>query len=73
MPSPMDVTPSGIVTDVRPLQPQNARAPIYVTLSGIVREVRLAQSKNTKSPIDDTSYVTESYVTEDGTVISVML
>ena len=34
----MYVTPSGIVTDVKPLQPRNADSPMYVTPSGIVRE-----------------------------------
>ena len=36
----MLVTLSGIVTDVRPLQPENAEAPISITLSGITTDVR---------------------------------
>ena len=35
----MLVTLSGIVTDVRLLQPKNASLPMVVTLSGIVMEV----------------------------------
>ena len=39
----MLVTPSGIVTDVSPLQYQNAYDPMLVTLDGIVTEVRPLQ------------------------------
>ncbi len=40
----MLVTPSRIVTLVRPLQPEKAELPMLVTLSGIVTLVRLLQS-----------------------------
>ena len=36
----MLVTPSGIVTVVKTLQPQNAKAPMLVTLFPIVTEVK---------------------------------
>ena len=39
----MLVTESGIVTDVRPLQPRNAMSPMVVTESGIVTDVRPLQ------------------------------
>ena len=42
----MLVTLSGIVTLVRPVQPENAAAPMLVTLSGIVTLVRLVQPEN---------------------------
>lgn len=42
----MEVTPSGMVTDVRPVQPEKALLPIKVTLLGIVMEVRLVQPLN---------------------------
>ena len=41
--SPIEVTPSRIVTDSRLPQPQNASIPIEVTLLGIVIDVRLLQ------------------------------
>ncbi|MCI6894251.1 MAG: hypothetical protein MR850_05590 [Bacteroidales bacterium] len=41
---PMLVTLLGIVTLVKPLQPQNARFPIHVTLLGIVTLVKPLQS-----------------------------
>ena len=39
-------TESGIVTDVRPLQDQNASDPMLVTESGIVTDVRPLQPEN---------------------------
>ena len=42
----MAVTELGIVTDVRPLQPLNAPAPIEVTDSGMVIDVRPLQFLN---------------------------
>ena len=39
----MVVTLAGIVTEVRPVQEENAELPMVVTLSGIVTEVRLVQ------------------------------
>ena len=39
----MLVTESGIVTEVRLVHPENARAPMLVTESGIVTDVRLLQ------------------------------
>ena len=39
----MLVTLLGIVTEVRPLQPEKARSPMLVTLLGIVTEVRLQE------------------------------
>ena len=42
----MLVTLDGIVTDVRPLQPENAEDPMLVTLDGIVTDVRPLQASN---------------------------
>lgn len=42
----MLVTPLGIVTEVKPLQPENAEPPILVTLSGIVIEVKPVHHEN---------------------------
>ena len=39
----MHVTPAGIVTSVRLLQPKNAESPMLVTPVGIVIPVRLLQ------------------------------
>ena len=39
----MEVTLSGMVTSVRPLQPEKAYLPMEVTLSGMVIVVRLLQ------------------------------
>jgi len=39
----MDVTPSGITTEVRFEQPENAQYPMEVTLSGITTEAREVQ------------------------------
>ena len=41
--SPIDVTLSGMVTDVKPLQPEKAYSPIDVTLSGMVTDVKPLQ------------------------------
>ena len=43
---PMLVTLSGMVIEVRLVQPENASYLILVTLSGMVMEVRLVQSEN---------------------------
>jgi hypothetical protein len=44
----------GIVTEVKPLHPENAHTPIEVTLEGIVTEVKAEQSSNAPSPIEVT-------------------
>ena len=41
----MLVTLEGMVTEVRPEQPEKACSPMLVTLEGMVMEVRLEQSK----------------------------
>ena len=41
----MVVTPSGMVTEVRLLQPEKAELPMEVTPSGMVTEVRPLQSR----------------------------
>jgi hypothetical protein len=41
----------GIVTLVRPLQPENAELPMLVTLLGIVRLVRPLQPENAELPM----------------------
>ena len=40
---PIEVTPSGIVTERKEVQSQNALLPMVVTLEGIVTEVRELQ------------------------------
>ena len=42
----MLVTPAGIVTSVRLVQPENASYPMLVTPAGIVTAVRLLQPEN---------------------------
>ena len=42
-PDPILVTLSGIVTDVRPLQPSNAPIPMLVTPPGIITDIRPLQ------------------------------
>ena len=42
----MEVTLFPMVTEVKPLQPQNAFHPIEVTLLGMVIEVKLLQPEN---------------------------
>ena len=39
----MLVTLSGMVIEIKPLQPENAFSPILVTLSGIVMDVKPVQ------------------------------
>jgi hypothetical protein len=34
--SPIDITPEGMLTEVRPVQSENAQSPIAVTPEGIV-------------------------------------
>ena len=55
-PDPMDVTESGMVTEVSPVQPENALSPMDVTESGMVTEVSPVQPENALPPMD----VTES-------------
>ena len=43
----MLVTLSGIVMDVKPLQPEKAESPMLVTLSGMVTDVKPLQSQKT--------------------------
>ena len=45
---PMLVTPSGIVTLVRPLQSRNAQTPMLVTLEGMVMLVNPLQALSSK-------------------------
>jgi hypothetical protein len=47
---PIVVTPSGIVTELRAVQPVKAPLPIVVTLSGIVTEMRAVQAVKAISP-----------------------
>jgi hypothetical protein len=42
---PIDVTLSGMVTDVKPLQNEKALPPIDVTLSGMVTDIKPLQSE----------------------------
>jgi hypothetical protein len=51
-----------MVTDVKPLQPENAFSPIEVTLDGMVTDVKPLQPSNASSPIE---------VTPDGMVTDV--
>ena len=62
--SPILVTEFGIVTDVKPLQPEKAQSPILVTEFGIVTDVKPMQSLKAVYPI---------FVTEFGIVIDVKL
>ena len=52
----MVVTPSGIVTEVKPEQRENAESPMVVTPSGIVTEVKLEQPLNAAAAIVVTGY-----------------
>jgi len=36
--SPIEVTPNGIVTDVKPLHPAKAPDPVKLTLDGIIND-----------------------------------
>ena len=47
----MLVTLLGIVTEVKPEQPEKTPAPMLFTLLGIVTEVKLEQSSKTPSPM----------------------
>ena len=47
----MVVTPSGIVIEVKPVQPENARIPMEVTLEGIVTEVKPLGHRTNFSPV----------------------
>ena len=51
---PIDVTLSGMVTDVKPLQSRKAELSIDVTLSGMVTDVKPLQPWNAEPPIDVT-------------------
>ena len=50
----MEVTALGMVINVRPLQPQNARSPMEVTALGMVINVRPLQPRNASFPIKAT-------------------
>jgi len=63
-PSPIDVTPFGIVIEFRPQQPMKEPSLIDVMLLGMFIVVRLLQPENAFSPID---------VTQSGIVIVVRL
>ena len=52
-PTPILVTESGIVTEVRLLHPQKAYSPILVTELGIMTEVRLLQEAKASTIIID--------------------
>ncbi len=47
----MLVTLDGIVTEVSPLQPENAQLPMLVTLEGIVTDVSSLQQENAYPPM----------------------
>ena len=49
--SPMLVTEFGMVTEVRPVQPENALLPMVVTLLGMVTEVRPVQPLKAEFPM----------------------
>ena len=51
--SPMEVTESGMVTEVRPLK-WKARSPMEVTEAGMVTEVRPLQRAKVPSPMEVT-------------------
>jgi len=44
--SPMELTESGIATELKLLQPENAEGPIDITEGGIVTEDKAVQSEN---------------------------
>ena len=50
----MEVTPVGMVTDVKPLQPLNALFPMKVTPVGMVIEVKPLQPLNAPFPMEVT-------------------
>ena len=47
----MLITLLGIVTLIKPVQPENAKSPMLVTLVGIVTLIRPRQPENAKSPM----------------------
>ena len=47
----MSVTDDGIVTEVRPVQPEKASVPMLVTEDGMVTEVRPEQKENASFPM----------------------
>jgi hypothetical protein len=65
----MLATESGIVTLVRPLQPENADAPILVTESGIVTLVSALHPKKVSlmlvTPLEITAFVITLYDDEN--------
>ena len=61
----MLVTLEGIVTDVSPLQPENAERPMLVTLDGIVTDVSPLQPSNAERPIAISSVISTD-VNESG-------
>ena len=67
--SPMLVTLSGIVTDVRELQYSNALLPMLVTLSGIVTDVRALQPSKAKFPMLVTPFWPPAFWTRTHTAI----
>jgi len=48
----MEITESGIVTEVKELQSENAESPIEITESGIVIEVKYLQPENAECLTD---------------------
>ncbi len=66
----MLVTLLGIVTEVKPVQPEKAQFPMLVTLLGIVTEVKPLQLEKALFLMLVTLYDTELYVTEEGIIIS---
>ena len=50
----MEVTESGIVTDVKELQPENPYEPMEVTESGIITDVKELQPENAFEPMEET-------------------
>ena len=61
----MEVTLSGMVTEVRPLQPEKARSPMEVTLLGIITEVRPLQDWKAYWPMVVTLSVMVIFVIEE--------
>ena len=62
----MLVTEFGMVTEVKPVQPEKAWLPMLVTEFGMVTEVKLVQSWKALLPMLVTEYVILSYVTLAG-------
>ena len=52
----MFVTLAGIVTLVKPLQPENAKFPIFITLFGILTPVKSLHPSNAEGPMDVTGH-----------------